>query len=473
MFTLVARFYSSFMDMFRIPDLRNKLLFTMALLTVYRVGSFIPLPGIDTEAVTKLFEKLAGGSPGMAKLVTLVNMFAGGAIQRCTIFALGIMPYISASIIFQLLTTVWQPLKKLSNEGEAGRKKINQYTRYFTVILSLFQATFIVRWLASDAQEIVTDSIMPDTWGHFFVGVLALTAGTTFLMWLGEQITEKGIGNGISLIIMAGIIAGMPNAVIQGFREFVPEMVPETGEGIGIAKVIGLTALYVAIVAGIVVITQGHRRITVQQAKQTRGRKVWGGQRTYMPIRVNHAGVIPIIFSASLLSFPSMFLGFMRGRFADWNTIDAFISYLQYAMGTGEFVYISVYVVLTIFFCYFWTSITFQPVEVAERMKENGSFLPGVRPGRRTAEALERIMERITLAGSTFLSLIAIMPLILSSGLGMDQYTAYFYGGTGLLIVVGVALDIVQKIETQMMMRHYEGFMKGKGRIKGRGPRPR
>jgi len=473
MFSLIAQFLSSARDMFRIAELRNKLLFTAVLITVYRVGSYIPLPGINTEAVKKLFEKLATGQPGMAKLFMLVNMFAGGAIQRCTIFALGIMPYISASIIFQLLTTVYQPLKKLSQEGEAGRRKITQYTRYFTVGLSIFQSLFITRWLATGTGDIISDVILPNTFWHYFVAVLALTTGTTFLMWLGEQITEKGIGNGISLIIMAGIVAGMPTALYRGSQDFVFEMVPESGEGIGIAKVIAMVGLYVAIVASIVVITQGHRRITVQQAKQTRGRKVWGGQRTYMPIRVNHAGVIPIIFAASLLSFPAMLIGFIRGAAKGGSIFDRLIDYFQHALNGSEFLYITIYVVMIIFFCYFWTSITFQPIEVADRMKEYGSFLPGIRPGRRTAEALEKIMERITLAGSTFLALIAIIPMILSAAAGMDQYTATFYGGTGLLIVVGVALDIVQKVETQMMMRHYEGFMKGKGRIRGRGPRPR
>lgn len=474
MFSLLADFLTTIKNMFRIPELRTKLLFTALFLTVYRIGSYIPLPGINTEAVGKLFAKLGAGQPGIAKLFWLVNTFAGGAINRCTIFALGIMPYISASIIFQLLTTVYQPLKKLAEEGEAGRRKINQYTRYFTVGLSVFQAIFITKWLASGAQSIGGESILREsTWHYYFVAVLALTTGTTFLMWLGEQITEKGIGHGISLIIMAGIISRMPSAIYRGFQDFVPVMVPESEDGIGIAKIIGLVALYVAIVGSIVVITQGHRRIPVQQAKQTRGRKVWGGQRTYMPVRVNHSGVIPIIFASSLLSFPSMLVGFLRGAGSGNDTLSSFMAYLQYALKETQFVYLSIYVVLVVFFCYFWTSITFQPVEVAERMKEHGSFLPGVRPGRRTADALEKIMERITLAGSTFLALIAIVPMILSSVLGMDAYTADFYGGTGLLIVVGVALDIVQKLESQMMMRHYEGFLKGRGRIKGRGPRPR
>ena len=472
MLSLITQFLSSVRDMFRIPELRSKLLFTGLMLTVYRLGSFVPLPGINTQAVGKLFEKLATDS-AMGKLFTLVNMFAGGSVSRFTIFALGIMPYISASIIFQLLTTVYQPLKKLSQEGEAGRRKITQYTRYFTVLLSVFQALFITKWLATGAKDIISDEILPDAFGYYFMAVLALTTGTTFLMWLGEQVTEKGVGNGISLIIMAGIVAGMPSAIYQGYLNFVPEMVPETGEGIGIAKVIGMVALYVAIVGSIVIITQGHRRITVQQAKQTRGRKVWGGQRTYMPIRVNHAGVIPIIFAASLLSFPAMLLPALRNVAPQGTLRDKLLSYLLASMNQTQFLYMALYVIMVIFFCYFWTSITFQPVEVADRMKENGSFLPGIRPGRRTAETLERTMERITLAGSTFLALIAIVPMILTSALGMDSYTADFYGGTGLLIVVGVALDIVQKLESQMMMRHYEGFMKGKGRIRGRGPRPR
>jgi preprotein translocase subunit SecY len=473
MFSLIAQFLSSARDLFRIADLRTKLLVTALLITVYRIGSYIPIPGINTEAVKKLFETLATGQPGMARLFMLINMFAGGAVARCTIFALGIMPYISASIILQLLTTVYQPLKKLAQEGEAGRRKITQYTRYSTVGLSIFQSIFITRWLATGTTGVVSDTILPDTFWHHFIAVLALTTGTTFLMWLGEQITERGIGNGISLIIMAGIVADMPSAIYRGSQDFVFEMVPEAGEGIGIGAVIGMIVLYAGIVAAIVIITQGHRRITVQQAKQTRGRKVWGGQRTYMPIRVNHAGVIPIIFASSLLSFPAMFLGFVRGAAAGGSFFSRMIDYLHYALVRTEFVYLALYVVLIIFFCYFWTSITFQPIEVADRMKEYGSFLPGTRPGRRTAEALEKTMERITLAGSSFLAMIAIVPMILSTATGMDQYTAHFYGGTTLLIVVGVALDIVQKLETQMMMRHYEGFMKGKGRIRGRGPRPR
>ena len=474
MFSLISDFVSGLRNMFRIPELRNKVIFTALMLTVYRLGSYVPLPGVNTEAVGKLFEQLGKSGPGMAKLFQMVNMFAGGAVQRCTIFALGIMPYISASIIFQLLTTVYQPLKKLSQEGEAGRKKINQYTRYFTVGLSIFQAMFITKWLAS-SQSFIAEPILPNNFFNYFLAVLALTTGTTFLMWLGEQITEKGIGNGISLIIMIGIVAGMIPAIYSGLQDFVPVMVPEGDGGVGIASIIGMVALYVAIVASIVLITLGHRRITVQQAKQTRGRKQWGGQRTYMPIRVNHAGVIPIIFAASLMTFPGMILPSLK-QWAAASTvwfIDSMMDYAGYAMQGTQFVYLFLYVMLIIFFCYFWTSITFQPAEVAERMKEYGSFLPGVRPGRRTADTLEKIMERITLAGSVFLATIAICPMMLSATLGMDQYASYFHGGTGLLIVVGVALDLVQKVENQMLMRHYEGFMKGRGRVKGRGPRPR
>ncbi len=383
----------------------------------------------------------------------MINMFAGGAMARATVLALGIMPYISASIIFQLLVSVIPSLERLAKEGEYGRKKITQYTRYATICLCVLQATFIIKWL--EGQVFGGLRIVPDpTWSFRLTAVLVLTTGTAFLMWLGEQITERGIGNGISLIIMCSIVSRMPSALFNMFINSTWRPWDEGGK-IGLLKILLLAVLFVSIVVGVVFITQGQRRVPMQQAKHARGRKVYGGQRTYMPLRVNQAGVIPIIFAQSFMMLPGMFAG--------WLGLTA----LSVLMNPGAFLYTFVYVMLIFFFCYFYTAITFNPLEMADNLKQSGSFIPGIRPGRRTAEYLEKVMTRITLAGAAFLALIAILPQLVSSSIGVAQYVTAFMGGTGILIVVGVALDVVQKIESHLLMRHYEGFVRGV-RMKGR-----
>ncbi len=437
--------------MWMIPDLRRRIGITLALLAVYRIGAYLPIPGIDVEVLRQLFEDIAKQPFG--QIFGVINMFAGGAMKRATVLALGIMPYISASIIFQLLVSVIPALEKLAKEGEYGRKKITQYTRYATIGLCLLQATFIIRWLEN--QVFGGCRIVPEpTMSFRITAVLVLTTGTAFLMWLGEQITERGIGNGISLIIMCSIVSRMPGALYNLILNATLRPWDEGGK-VGLLKILLLVVMFVAVVVGVVFITQGQRRIPMQQAKHARGRKVYGGQRTYLPLRVNQAGVIPIIFAQSFMMLPSWF--------ATWLGLMA----LQALMNPGGFMYISIYIVLIFFFCYFYTAITFNPIEMADNLKQSGSFIPGIRPGRRTAEHLEKVMTRITLAGAAFLSLIAILPQLISSGIGVDYYITGFMGGTGILIVVGVALDLVQKIESHLLMRHYEGFVRG-AKIRGR-----
>ncbi len=436
-----------------IPDLRRRLGVTFALLAVYRMGAYLTIPGINVNAVMEVFEKMAGQPLG--QVFGMINMFAGGAIGRATVIALGIMPYITASIIFQLLVPVIPALERLSKEGDYGRKKITQYTRYATVGLCLVQSTFIIRWLQGMAP-IGTHRIVPDpSWTFYVTAILALTTGTAFLMWLGEQISERGIGNGISLIIMCGIVSRLPSAIYNLLRNADVSVPWDAGGKVGLLKVILLVVLFVGVVIGVVFITQGQRRIPMQQAKHARGRRVYGGQRTYLPLRVNQAGVIPIIFAQSFLMFP-MSVG-------AWLGLEVLKDMLSY----GSFLYIFVYVGLIFFFCYFYTAITFNPIEMADNLKQSGSFIPGIRPGRRTAEYLEKVMTRITLAGAAFLAVIAILPQLMSSSLGVEQYITSFLGGTGILIVVGVALDVVQRIESHLMMRHYEGFVRG-AKVRGR-----
>lgn len=441
---------TSFRDMFMIPDLRRRLFFTLLLLGMCRIGAYLPIPGIDVEALKQWLDEMT--KQPLGQLFGMINLFAGGAMKRATVNALGIMPYISASIIFQLLVSVIPSLEKLAKEGEYGRKKITQYTRYATVVLCLFQAMMIVRWLES--QSFGVSRIVPDpTMAFRITAVLVLTSGTVFLMWLGEQITERGIGNGISLIIMCNIVSRIPSSLYSmllnaTWRPW------DAGGRIGLLKIVLLAVLFVAVVVGVVFITQGQRRIPMQQAKHARGRKVYGGQRTYLPLRVNQAGVIPIIFASSFLMLPQF-----AAQFG--------FSSLQAYMTPTSFLYNFAFIVLIFFFCYFYTAITFNPLEMADNLKQSGSFIPGTRPGRRTAEYLEKVMTRITLAGAAFLALIAILPQLISSSMGVGYYLAGFMGGTGILIVVGVALDLVQKIESHLLLRHYEGFVRG-ARMKGR-----
>jgi preprotein translocase subunit SecY len=435
----------AFKNIFRIPDLRTKMLVTAGFLILYRLGSYIPIPGIDREALNRLLKQ--GG--GFADILNTISMLTGGALQQCTLFALGIMPYISASIIFSLLVKVIPALEAVAKEGESGRQKINQYTRYSTILLCLIQSVFIILWIQN--QQLVRDP----TAGFWLMTILTLTTGTIFLMWIGEQITEFGIGNGISLIIMGGIVADLPGSIFQFFQGVKAAVDAGGNFPMEVLKFVVFVALFLAIVVAVVIMQQGQRRIRIQQAKHTRGRRVYGGQRHYLPLRVNAAGVMPVIFAESLIVLPTAVLSPLLPQIAE-------------IFQRGEsFWYFAVYITMVMFFTYFWVSLTFNPVELAGNMKEHGSFIPGIRPGRKTAEYLEAIMNRITFVGALFLAFIGVFPTVASQAMSIDLVLARFLGGTGILIVVGVALDVVQKIESHLLMRHYEGFMKT-GRVRGR-----
>lgn len=446
---------SAFTNIFKIPELRKRLLFTLGLMAVCRVGAYVPTQGIDGYQLAEFFESIARTQGGT--LFGIMNLFSGGAMEKCTIFALGIMPYISASIIVQLLTAVFPALERLSKEGETGRKKLLQYMRYGTVLLSLFQSFFIAMWLENPAH-FNGRVIVPDPgWMFRIMTMITLTSGTAFLMWIGEQITERGIGNGSSIIITIGILAQLPTACVLTYQIMIPGAM---GGGRHPLVFVAMIAMLAAVIAGVIMVTQGQRRIPVQHAKRVVGRRVFGGQSTYIPLRVNYAGVIPVIFASSILLFPATI-----GSFVNWGPLAAVSQILM----PGGWLYESTYMLLIVFFCYFWTATQFNPIQWAEDMKKNGAFVPGVRPGRTTAEFFDFVMTRITLAGAIFLAVIAVFPSLVSSRYLLDipYLIAQFFGGTGLLIIVGVLLDMVRQIESHLIMHNYEGFMK-KGRIRGR-----
>lgn len=448
--------WNALQNAMRIPDLRRRLLITFGLLILYRLGIYITLPGVDGALIAEQISKQQNAG-GLSQVMAFASMVTGGNMAQCTLFALGIMPYISASIIFSLLIKVIPQLEALSKEGESGRRAITQYTRYATVGLCIIQSFFIVSFLQSPVGDRSLIIGEPGLW-FWFRTVLALTTGTVFLMWIGEQITEFGIGNGISLIIMAGIIAALPTSIFQFMKKIYVAADPNSGSNVPIEVVRFLVfcALFVGVTVAVVIMQLGQRRIPIQQQKHTRGRRVYGGQRHYLPLKVNSAGVMPVIFAQSLIILPTAIFSAFGFR---WLT-----NILQSPYG---FWYITLEIFLVFFFTYFWTSLTFNPVEMAANMKEYGSFIPGIRPGRKTSEYLEHIMTRITLVGSAFLAAITILPTIVAGTLGIELMLASFLGGTGILIVVGVALDVVQKIESHLLMRHYEGFMKS-GKVKGR-----
>ena len=440
--------FSAFRNAFRIPDLRKRLVFTLGMLIVWCLGRGIPTPGVDGRALSEFFRTAAGTS---GTLFGLIDLFSGGAFTTGGVFALGIMPYISASIIMQLLTAVVPAFEKLAKEGESGRKKINQYTRYGTVALALVQSFGISAMLSSPGNFSGTVIVPNPGWAFRLMAALSLTTGTMFIMWLGEQITERGMGNGISLIIMAGIISRLPSAI--GKTAYLLK--------IGTLKPIALIFLLVmglGVIAGIIILTQAQRKIPVQYAKRIVGRRVYGGQSTYIPLRVNQSGVIPIIFASSILMFPATLAGFLR---------IGFMQTLAGYLAPGAWLYNLLYITMIVFFAYFYTAIVFNPVDIADNMKKYGGFIPGIRPGRPTAQFFDFVMTRITLPGALALAFIAIIPTIISSGMRLPYLVASFFGGTGLIIIVGVALDTVKQIESQLLMRHYEGFMK-KGKITGR-----
>jgi preprotein translocase subunit SecY len=442
---------------FTIPELRQKILLTLGLLAIYRVGWQVPLPIVDPQAMTAFAEQTGG----IGDLLRTVAVFSASQLSQATIFGLGIMPYISASIIFQLLGTVWPPLERLQKEGEAGRKKINEYTRYATVLICIVQSWAYVAFLSSQRvgeqsliqSSFLVDGRLPFVWQ--FVAVMTMTAGTIFLMWLGEQIDEFGIGNGISLLIMAGILAAMPSALVELSSDTSWELGGGGGK-LGIETMLVLAALFVGVVAGVVFMTQGQRRIPTQSAKHVRGRRVYGGTRQYLPLRVNQAGVMPIIFASSLLLFPQMFFQYLSGAFPGSDLLRSL--YDSFTRGQS-YLYNVCYIALIYFFCYFWTAITFNPKEMADNLKNFGAFIPGYRPGKRTADYLERVMERITYVGAGFLALVAVIPTIVGGALGIPSQIASFYGGTGLLIAVSVAFDLVQKIDSHLVMRNYTGLL--------------
>jgi len=447
-------------NIFNIPDLRKRIAFMLGLLAVYRVGAFIPTPGIDASALEQFFTQNQGTVFGF------LDMFSGGNFKRLTIFALGIMPYITASIILQLLTVVWPYLEKLSKEGELGRRKITTYTRYLTVVLAAVQSLGIGLALQRAGNFVVNPGI-----GFLLMTMLTLTTGTAFIMWLGEQITERGIGNGMSLIIFAGIVVRLPSAIEDIYTKV------STGEW-QVLTLLVLLAFMVVVIGFIIIVERGQRRISVQYAKRVVGRRVLGGQSTHLPLRVNTGGVIPVIFASSILTFPQTF-GLV--------TQNSIIRRVTDALRIGEPLYNLLYVAGIIFFCYFYTSIIFNPNEIADNMRKYGGFIPGIRPGKKTADYVNSILTRITLVGALYLALIAIIPEFLYTGFHVQNipgigpwldsilppiitqglHTGFYFGGTGLLIVVGVAMDTIQMVESQLIMRHYDGFMK-KGRVRGR-----
>src|SRR6266511_290552 len=457
----------SLKNIFAVSDLRRRVLFTLGLLAVYRVGGHIPTPGVNSEALALMADQAKNTMFG------LYDMFSGKNLSQMTIFALGIMPYISASIILQLLTVVWPYLERLSKEGELGRRKITQYTRYLTLLLSAVQSLGIAIWLERNTQIAGGLPLVYDPgWGFRLLCMLTLTTGTMFIMWLGEQITERGIGNGMSLIIYAGIVVGMP----RGFLQTLDLM--KTGQ-ISLLQIAVLLVLMIGVVGAIIYVERGHRRITVQYAKRVVGRRQYGGTSTHIPLKVNTGGVIPVIFASSILSFPAT----LGPAFGAGSLGDQLIRQL----GMGMPLHNLLYVLSIIFFAYFYTAIIFNPDDVAENMRKYGGFIPGIRPGKRTAEYIDTILTRITLVGAVYLAVVALLPQFLISGVkvapipfvgdwldaalpkfiteGMN--VTFFFGGTSLLIVVGVAMDTVQQVESQLIMRHYDGFMK-KSRIRGR-----
>jgi preprotein translocase subunit SecY len=458
----------TFINIFRVPELRNKVLFTLFMLMIYRIGYHIPLPGTDQEQFQEMDKKQRenGSDTAASRLANYVSLFSGGSLSQSTVFGLGIMPYISSSIIFQLLATVVPALEKLQKEGETGRKKIQEWTRYATVPICLVQAVFLLLWIMHGTDErLVYKRFLTDYYVSFWtMGIVSLVCGCVFLMWLGEQIDEYGLGNGVSLIILAGIVARMPGAVGELINQVKMHAITP-------GKVLFLVACFVFVVAGSILITQAQRRIPIQQAKHTRGRHIYGGQRQFLPLRVNHGGVMPIIFAQSLMLFPT----FLFARIQDYNlgsVIGSAVRWLNYEFGRGHYVYIMTESAMIYFFAYFWTTVQFQPKEMANQLRDYGSFVPGLRPGKRTADYLEKVMMRITYVGAAFLCVIAVVPMAVTESMNIPFQISAFLGGTGLLIVVSVALDMVQRIEANLVMRNYGGFLgggDGKGkRIKGR-----
>src|SRR6476661_4520712 len=460
------KFFEAVGNVFKVPDLRNRVLFTLGMLAIYRLGGHIPTPGVDALRFEEFVKQNAGSFLGF------IDLFSGGTFRRLTIFALGIMPYIKASIILQLLTVVVPTLEKLQKERELGRRKITQWARYLTVGLALMQSFGI----ASMLQNSEGGFVLNPGFGFILMTMLSLTTGTAFIMWLGEQISERGIGNGMSLIIFAGIVVGLPNAMNEMYQHvFVIR-------DWNFLQVLIIVAMMIAVVAFIILVERGERRIPVQYAKRVVGRRMMGGQSTHLPLKVNAGGVIPVIFASSLLAFPQTLMQFPAFKNSPW------LSSMLGSLGSAEPLYYLVYTLLIVFFCFFYISIIFNPNEAADNMRKYGGFIPGIRPGKNTAEYMDKILSKITVVGGLYLSILSIIPMVMISGIRLQRLpfvgnfidahfprwlldglgVTFFFGGTSLLIVVGVAMDTVNQIEAQLIMRHYEGFTPRSGRIRGR-----
>jgi preprotein translocase subunit SecY len=454
-------------NIFKVPELRNKLIFTLAMLAVYRIGHWIPMPGVNHDELRRTFELAQESGSAFGTVAQAVSMFSGGSLARSTIFGLGIMPYITAGIIFQILAQVWPRLKQLQEEGPTGRTKIAEYTRYTTVALCFIQGFAYMGFLRS-ANLAYAEALANPVW--WVMALICLTAGTMFLLWVGEQIDKHGIGNGASMIIAAGILAEMPGAINSIVRNFQPGV---DGK-IGWAGLAALVFGFFLVIAGAVVMTVAQRRIPVQQAKHTRGRRVFGGQKSFLPLRINHGGVMPIIFASSLMVFPSILFGQLatllqsKGMGRSW--LSGIANFFTTNLTPGGYLYIILFIAMIYFFSYFWVTVQFNPEDMSKQLKESGSFIPGLRPGPRTAEYLETVINRVTYVGAGFLALVAIIPTVLNSAANIDWTVTQFFGGTGLLIVVSVVMDFLQKVEANLLMRNYAGFLSGGEEGRG-GPR--
>ena len=451
---MIAQFLQGLTNCFKIEELRNKILFTLGILAVYRLGCYIPTPGINGTALNEFFARM-NNTTGGGNVFSIMNMFSGGALGKLTIFSLGVMPYISSSIIMQLLTAVIPSLEKLSKEGQAGYRKINQFTRYGTVLLALVQSFFIALWLESPSTFGGLQIVNDPGWGFRFTSVITLTAGTVFLMWLGERIQERGVGNGVSLIITAGIISSAPTAL--HYLNLL--LSPKSGAGqLQPIALVLMVFFLIAVIISTTMVSQGQRRIPVQYARRMVGTQATGGSSTFIPLKVDTAGIIAIIFAQSVILFPATIASFWpKGP-------------LQHAMtwiARGHFSYYALYAFLIIFFCYFYTAIVFNPVDVSENLKKHGGFVPGIRPGKETADYLDYVLTRVTLVGALFICCIAVMPDAIMASFKVPYLVASFFGGTGVLITVGVMLDTMKQVESHLQMHHYEGFMKT-GQLRGR-----
>ena len=451
---MISQFLKGFSNCFKVPELRQKILFTLGILAVYRLGCFIPTPGINGVALNQFFQKMSSANGG-GNVVGIMDMFSGGALGKMTVLSLGVMPYISSSIIMQLLTAVIPALEKVSKEGQAGYKKINQYTRYGTVGLAMIQSFFIALWLESPTSFGGMQIVSDPGWGFRFSTVMTLTAGTIFLMWLGERIQERGVGNGTSLVITAGILSRAPTA----YHYLTLLLDPKSGAGqLQPIAIVLMVFFLIAVIFGVTLISQGQRRIPVQYARRAGNTSTTVGQGTFIPLKVDTAGIIAIIFAQSIILFPATISSFLPH-----SGLQHFASWIQ----RGHLAYYMIYATLIIFFCYFYTAIVFNPADVAENLKKQSGFVPGIRPGKETADYLDYVLTRITVVGSLFICVIAVMPDSIMASFKVPYLVASFFGGTGVLITVGVMLDTMKQIESHLQMHHYEGFMKS-GQLRGR-----